>query len=764
MIAFLLFEQTMSSPVFVQADTGFDKTAPVLNGFTIANANNLDAEKDMTITFDLKEDGVGVNCIYLRFVGQETGKMKQISYMKDDDNLLLYSGKTTTTLSFEDTGFYKEKYLLIGVYLTDVNGNATNYSVKDEPECLKNSTKAITITHSLTTDVTSPQIKSLIINNANNVDLSTDGMDFSVDLVENGIGVSNIWFRFQNDEGKDYNVAWGTNYIRPDGTELHTGNYKLKTGSENMFRTGTYTLVSVTIEDFDSNYTEYNSDSTNWNKFTQKMVVTKAAYVESKAPTISKIVFKDTIIKTPDLLEVPMTITSDQYGVDWIDITLVNDKGELHTLIWYSKQPIYSGTYTIKFSVDPYWGEGTFHILSIGISSPSGEGSGYYDSLLNDIDGFVDAKITVTSAFDMVYYGATANVKAAVNAINAMKEGQTAVLDYRYYNKADISIFQAIAGKNKTVVFENQDVQWVFNGKDVALNKCKTIDLNVDIYKRKGSDFGYSNDDYILLMNYARNGVLPGAVDMRINNAYLKEKFKVTSDLILSYYSTAAEVLDTEVDCAEDGYAEYNISHNSSYILSDKMPSLTAPKGIKAASYKCTSSKLSWNRVAGANGYDIYRSTSKTGTYMKVGTVTNGKTLTWVDKSVAYGKTYYYKIQAKGSNKKVKAKTSSIVSCKINVPKVSGLYAASIATSSLRLHWKENPGVSGYDIYQYKTSKWVKVMTNRHSATLATTIYNLSSGKDYKFKVRAYKIIKGKKYYGTYSNVLSTTTKKKTKN
>ena len=56
---------------------------------------------------------------------------------------------------------------------------------------------------------------------------------------------------------------------------------------------------------------------------------------------------------------------------------------------------------------------------------------------------------------------------------------------------------------------------------------------------------------------------------------------------------------------------------------------------------------LKWTPVAGANGYRIYKSTTKTGGYTKVATIKDGATLSYIDgaETIA-GTTYYYKVKA----------------------------------------------------------------------------------------------------------------------
>lgn len=762
LIAILLVVQIFSSSVFVQADTGYDKTAPILNRLTISNADNIDTEKGMKITFDLKEDGVGVNNIIIIFKGQESGKRKSLQYFAfpEDGIKPLYSGNTTVTLSFDGEFFYEETYYLEDIYLSDANGNYSEYSTQKGSECFINSTSKIIITHSTTTDFTEPKLNNMTIENADNIDSSTGLININVDALEDGSGISDISLTFRNEGFTLFSVGWQDHSGYPDGNELHTGKYNLIAMIQDSLVVGTYTLESVTLSDHGGNYKKYTPDSPEWSKFTQKITVTKSNYIESTSPTIKSINLDNVAIVTPDCLEVPITITTGKYGVNCIFIDLINEEGRKAYLSWYSDTPIMSGTHRLKFPIDPFQGEGKFKIDYIQVIPSVGRNDvGYDRKHLNKISGFIDPTITFNSAFNITYYGATGNVDAAVNAINSMIEGQTAVLDYRNNNKADKRLFQAIAGKDKTVVFENNDVQWIFNGKDINLDNCKTINLNVTISKQKGSDYGFTNDDYILYMRYAENGVLPGKVQMRINNEFLKEKYKVTSDMILTYYNQSPDVLDTDVEFAGDGYTEYEISHNSTYLLSANMPLLNSPQSVNANCVKNSYIKLNWNRVAGANGYYIYRSSSKTGSYKKVGTVTKANQLTWSDKSISIGKTYYYKIQARGAKNNIKAKYSAVISCK-NAPSVTkGLKLSSKSKTSLKLTWDKQAGVTGYKIYQYKNSKWIEIETIKNYYTTSSTMKGLASGKTYKYKVRAYKTSNKKIAYGAYSEIITVSTK-----
>ena len=78
---------------------------------------------------------------------------------------------------------------------------------------------------------------------------------------------------------------------------------------------------------------------------------------------------------------------------------------------------------------------------------------------------------------------------------------------------------------------------------------------------------------------------------------------------------------------------------------------------VTVAKTKITSGKarkgkvtLKWKKVAGAAGYEVYRSTKKGSGYTKLATITKGSTVKLTDKTVKAGKKYYYKVRAYKTN------------------------------------------------------------------------------------------------------------------
>lgn len=96
-------------------------------------------------------------------------------------------------------------------------------------------------------------------------------------------------------------------------------------------------------------------------------------------------------------------------------------------------------------------------------------------------------------------------------------------------------------------------------------------------------------------------------------------------------------------------------------------PVLSKAIGVKARNTKKRTALVSWKKVSGASGYEVYRSTKKSSGFKKVATVKKGSTVKYTNKKLKKGRTYYYKVKAYRtvSGKKVSASYSKTVKVKI---------------------------------------------------------------------------------------------------
>ena len=186
---------------------------------------------------------------------------------------------------------------------------------------------------------------------------------------------------------------------------------------------------------------------------------------------------------------------------------------------------------------------------------------------------------------------------------------------------------------------------------------------------------------------------------------------------------------------------------------------LNKVSNVKSVSNSYNSNKITWSKLKDVDGYEIYRSTSKTGTYSRVQEITNGNTINYVDKNLATGSGYYYKIRAYKivNGEKLYGDYSSIVSAKPVLSRTTNVISKSASYNSNKITWKKVSGASGYEVYRSnsKSGKYSKVKTITSGSTLNYTNTGLTTGTTYYYKVRAYRTVNGKKVYSSYSSIVS---------
>ncbi|WP_368293240.1 cell wall-binding repeat-containing protein [Dehalobacter sp. TBBPA1] len=183
---------------------------------------------------------------------------------------------------------------------------------------------------------------------------------------------------------------------------------------------------------------------------------------------------------------------------------------------------------------------------------------------------------------------------------------------------------------------------------------------------------------------------------------------------------------------AYNSYGESDYSTRA-YDTTDADYALDTPSNLEATALNSKEIHLSWDDVDGASYYYIYRSTSSSDTYTKIKTVS---TNSYTDTGLTAEKTYYYKIQAYGSDglsafSSVKYDKTDAVS----VP--ATLTATALSSSQIKLTWETVSDAESYYIYRAtsETGTYTKIAT---VTALEYTNTGLTSGKTYYYKIKAY--------------------------
>ena len=172
---------------------------------------------------------------------------------------------------------------------------------------------------------------------------------------------------------------------------------------------------------------------------------------------------------------------------------------------------------------------------------------------------------------------------------------------------------------------------------------------------------------------------------------------------------------------------------------------------IERGATTVSSIKITWNKVTNSNGYIVYRSTSKNGTYTKIGTTT---AVSYTDKKVSAGKTYYYKVVARSSNSAANSVKSLSITAKA-VPAAPVMKTTANATkTSIKVSWNQVSGASGYYVYRRTSTSdsWKRIKTITSGSTLS--YQDTEASGNYYYCVAAYKTVNGTKYTGYKSEAI----------
>lgn len=88
------------------------------------------------------------------------------------------------------------------------------------------------------------------------------------------------------------------------------------------------------------------------------------------------------------------------------------------------------------------------------------------------------------------------------------------------------------------------------------------------------------------------------------------------------------------------------------------------------------------------------------------------------------------------------------------------LSVKSASFDQIRLSWTKTEGASGYEIQRYGSGKYSTIKTITSGSTLTYTDRYLIASTTYKYRIRAFGIVDGKRVYGNYSSVDTAVTEK----
>lgn len=181
---------------------------------------------------------------------------------------------------------------------------------------------------------------------------------------------------------------------------------------------------------------------------------------------------------------------------------------------------------------------------------------------------------------------------------------------------------------------------------------------------------------------------------------------------------------------------------------------------LKLDTRNATSLEISWDKVNNADGYKIYKLDTSTNTYKLIDTINSNSTTSYTHSNIVSATNYYYKIKAfkylNGSNRYSDYSSSLKATTRPLQPSVT---LSSTTSKSIKASWtKISKRTTGYEV-RMSTSKSGTYNSIGTTTNTSFTKGNLTKGKTYYFKVRAYRIVDGQKIYSLYSSIKSITCK-----
>ncbi len=160
---------------------------------------------------------------------------------------------------------------------------------------------------------------------------------------------------------------------------------------------------------------------------------------------------------------------------------------------------------------------------------------------------------------------------------------------------------------------------------------------------------------------------------------------------------------------------------------------------IKAVSTNYKTVTVSWKKLSGCDGYEVYRSEAEDGAYKRVKTIKSGSTISYKDGKRKTGVTYYYKVRAYDTvgGKKVYGGYSKVKSATPVLGKPTKLAANVTQDGDIRLTWNAVDGAQTYTVLRSDSQNGKYKIATEICSTNSYVDTNVKAGKTYYYKVCA---------------------------
>lgn len=317
---------------------------------------------------------------------------------------------------------------------------------------------------------------------------------------------------------------------------------------------------------------------------------------------------------------------------------------------------------------------------------------------------------------------------------------------YNIYNGSTL-VKSGVTGTSYTVTGLSAGKQYTFKVEAVngstksAQASVATVTLPAQVTGLKATS---SSSTSVKLTWTAVSGAAGYYVQQYASGKWTTVKTVTTNSVTLSAKANTTYKYRVLAFSKNSAGTAYNgaVSAEASVRTNPSKPSSLSKKTVTASTVA-----LSWKKVSGATGYEIYNSKGK-----KVGST---KSTSYTVKKLSGNTTYKYKVRAyvTSGKKTYYSDFTSYVSAKTLIAAPKSFKVKEATATSMTLSWKKVSGAKKYQVY-YSTNngkKWKKATTSKTSYK----IMDLKANTAIQVKVRVYN---SSKTTGEFTSVIKTST------
>lgn len=532
----LALSSPVTSTVFAE---GYDTTAPVVTDVSL-DKDSVEAGDTITLDMNVTEDETGISSMYLVINGDVVN-----ATITPDGSAV--SGKYTVSYTIPEDAKPGE-YHIDDIFCKDIAGNESHnadfYS------------KTFTVTNKNYIEDQAPVLE--------------DSYPEYETLEVPGTQVIDVICHDDDLASISINAQWTSDYTSSTEFNKHVDFTVSDISEDGVYKVEipyTDNLISGTFN-YSIDLTDKAGNTSNCLGKSFKVVNTTEEPDIDVAPPVVTSITTDTkdSITLPGVGSITISGTEDKASSVSGYVTIGNTEATGTSLYVNFTAPVVDGKWSVTetFSLDQNAKAGIYKTLWMSVTDANN--CTYSTEAL-------PCSWSVGHESEDIAVETTLNNPNLVDTLKNMDEGQTAVVRATSTNVAPAEVFEAIKGYDKNVVFDEDGIQWVFNGQNISDENIKDVDLYVDIENSEDlTDLGYEEGSTGTILNFAPNGVLPGKCVVRLKSDYISNKYNLDSELYLACirktveYQEEIKYTDLEWPTDEDGNPIYE---TTSYVYDE---------------------------------------------------------------------------------------------------------------------------------------------------------------------------------------------------